>query len=49
MDYKGFKEAWEKGAIKRKHSHEVERDFMEWEGFVTERKKWLNVLRDFKD
>ena len=49
MDYKGFKTAWKKGAIKRKHSHQAERDFMEWEGFVSERKKWLSVLSDFKD
>ncbi len=49
MDFKGFKSAWEKGDIKPKYSHQVERDFMEWEGFVTERKKWLSVLKDFKD
>ncbi|GAX61212.1 anti-anti-sigma regulatory factor [Candidatus Scalindua japonica] len=49
MDYKDFKTAWEKGAIKRKRSHPVERDFMEWEGFESERKKWLNTLKEIKD
>ncbi len=49
MDYKGFKTAWEKGDIKNKRSHQVERDFMEWEGFELERKKWLKTLKDIKD
>ena len=43
MDFENFKKAWEKGVIKGKHSHEVERNFMEWEGFESERKKWLNA------
>jgi hypothetical protein len=49
MDYKDFKTAWEKGAIKHKRSHQVEKDFMEWEGFESERKKWLEALRDIDD
>ena len=48
MDFPTFKKAWEKGTIKNKHSHEVERDFMEWEGFESERKKWLNTLQDIR-
>lgn len=48
MDFENFKKAWEKGVIKGKHSHEVERDFMEWEGFESERKKWLKTLFDIK-
>jgi len=48
MDFENFKKAWEKGVIKGKHSHEVERNFMEWEGFESERKKWLNALFDIK-
>lgn len=49
LDYSGFKTAWEKGDIKHKHSHQRERDFMEWEGFESERKKWLKSLKDIKD
>lgn len=41
MDFENFKMAWEKGVIKDRYSHEVERDFMEWEGFELERKKWI--------
>lgn len=48
MEFENFKKAWEKGVIKGKHSHEVERDFMEWEGFESERKKWLKTLFDMK-
>ncbi len=45
MDFGGFSKAWKKGEIKEKYSHSVERDFMEWEGFEAERKKWLKTLR----
>ena len=48
MDFEGFKEVWKTKSIKEKHSHEIERDFMEWEGFEFERKKWLNTLRYIK-
>lgn len=48
MDFNGFKKTWEDGNIKNKHSHQVEKDFMEWEGFESERIKWLNTLRDIK-
>lgn len=49
MDFEMFKKQWENGAIKDKHSHRVERDFMEWEGFEFERKRWLKILRDIKE
>jgi hypothetical protein len=48
MDFSNFSELWEKGHIPDKHSHEVERDFMEWEGFVMERSSLLKALRDMK-
>ncbi|MFQ5454743.1 MAG: hypothetical protein ACE5EA_00900 [Nitrospirota bacterium] len=48
MDYESFQRAWEEGIIKDKRSHRVERDFMEWEGFESERKKWLNTLWEIK-
>lgn len=48
MDFEIFRKQWENEAIKYKHSHRVERDFMEWEGFGSERKKWLKFLRDIK-
>ncbi len=48
MDFGSFKNVWEEGSLEDKHSHRTERDFMEWEGFEHERKKWLNTLRDIK-
>ncbi len=48
MDFESFKKAWEEGTIKNEYSHRVERDFMEWEGFEHERKKWLDTLRDIR-
>lgn len=45
MDFESFSKAWKKGSITDKHSHAVERDYMEWEGFEAERKKWLKTLR----
>lgn len=48
MDFENFKKAWEEGNITNKFSHNVERYFMEWEGFESERKGWLKALRDIK-
>lgn len=48
MDFESFAKAWEAGEIEGRHSHEVERDFMEWEGFSLERRKLLAALRDVR-
>ena len=48
MDFKSFAELWEQGGIPEKYSHEVERDFMEWEGFTMERSTLLKTLRNLK-
>lgn len=48
MDYAQFEAAWKRNEIQNKHSHEVERDLMEWEGFMLERQRWLTILRDLK-
>jgi hypothetical protein len=40
-----FAEAWAKGAVLEKHSHRVERDYMEWEGLEAEKKRWLDLLK----
>jgi len=45
MDFESFARAWDEGEIPEKHSHEVERDFMEWEGFHGERLKLLKTLK----
>ena len=48
MAFEGFAQAWEAGEIEGKHSHGVERDFMEWEGFDLERSKLLRSLRELR-
>ena len=40
-----FAQAWERGEIRDRHSHAIERDYMEWEGLVVEKQKWLERLR----
>ena len=46
MTFEGFRNAWKQGRIANKYSHEVERNYMEWEGFQTEKKNWLTALRN---
>jgi hypothetical protein len=48
MDFETFRAAWEVGQIVGKHTHSVERDLMEWEGYVLERETWLSLLRELK-
>lgn len=48
MDFSTFAEVWEGGGIPDRQSHDVERDFMEWEGFAQERIKLLKALRNMK-
>ena len=48
MTFEEFKESWNAKKIPDKYSHEVERDYMEWEGFQMEKKRWLSTLKDFK-
>ncbi|MEK7312564.1 MAG: hypothetical protein AAB382_11365 [Chloroflexota bacterium] len=40
-----FAEAWLKDAILDKHSHSIERDYMEWEGLEAEKRRWLELLK----
>ncbi len=48
MTFEEFKESWNTEKIADKYSHRVERDYMEWEGFQMEKKRWLSALKDFK-
>jgi len=48
MTFEEFKESWNTKKITDKYSHRVERDYMEWEGFQMEKKRWLSTLKDFK-
>jgi len=40
-----FTEAWESDEIPDKWSHQVERDYMIWEGLEAEKRKWLSLLK----
>jgi hypothetical protein len=43
LTFADFARAWQEGKIPDKHSHEVERDFMEWEARQIEKE---DLLRD---
>jgi hypothetical protein len=49
MDFDTFSQDWENDKIFEKYNHETERDFMEWEGFILERKKLLNVIKSIRE
>ncbi len=36
MDFVSFQQAWQEGCIPDAHSHQVERDYCEWEATVTD-------------
>lgn len=40
-----FAQAWEQGRVAYKHSHAIERDYMEWEGLIAEKQRWLKLLQ----
>ena len=48
MDFESFARAWDDDEIPEKHSHGIERDYMEWEGFHGERRKLLRTLRTMR-
>jgi hypothetical protein len=41
-----FAEAWQQGRIPNRYDHAVERDYMEWEGLLAEKQRWLERLRE---
>ena len=45
MSFSEFEKAWNEGKIPDKHSHQVERDCMVWEGLEAEKKKWLSLMK----
>ncbi|MBU0513052.1 MAG: hypothetical protein KKD28_14820 [Chloroflexi bacterium] len=40
-----FAKAWSQDQIPNKHSHAIERDYMEWEGLVAEKHRWFEQLQ----
>jgi hypothetical protein len=49
MSFGEFEQAWQAGEISDKHSHEVERDYMEWESLDDEHRLLLSQLRKIKE
>ena len=47
MEFAQFTSAFDAGEVDR-YSHEIERDFMEWEGFCDERSRMLTSIREMR-
>jgi hypothetical protein len=47
MGFDEFSSAWDAGEFDR-YSHEIERDFMEWEGFCQERGRLLGSIKEMR-
>jgi hypothetical protein len=47
--FEKFAGAWARGEVAHVHSHEVERDYMEWEGLIAEKERWLEQLRELPE
>lgn len=45
LKFQEFKDMWEKDDLPRKHSHETETDFMEWESLSDEHDLLLSEIR----
>jgi hypothetical protein len=48
MEFEEFARAWQVGEIPNPYSHEVERDYMEWESLLDEFKQLLTQLKGLK-
>ncbi len=44
MDFPAFKQTWQAGRIANKHSHQVERDYREWEAAITDEERLRQML-----
>ncbi len=49
MSFEQFESAWNNNEILDKHSHEVERDYMEWESLEDEHSTLLSKLKNLKE
>jgi len=49
MSFEDFRQAWKQELLGSPLSYSLEKDYMEWEGFCLERKKWLSLLKELKD
>lgn len=49
MNFREFEEAWQRDETQDKHSHEAERDYMEWESLDDEHRLLLSQIRKLKE
>lgn len=49
MSFADFEKAWKENLLGESFSYSLEKDYMEWEGFYMEKKRWLSLLRELKD
>ncbi len=47
LTFADFTQAWQEDKVPNQHSHEVERDFMEWEARQMEKEDLLAAVREF--
>lgn len=47
LTFTDFAQVWQEGKIPNQQSHEVERDFMEWEACHLEKEDLLTAVREF--
>lgn len=47
--FEQFDADWTAGRIENAHSHPVERDYMEWEALVAERRELLKLIRELAE
>ena len=49
MSFVEFEQAWKEKLLGDLFSYSLEKDYMEWEGFCLEKKKWLSLLKELKE
>ncbi len=49
MSFEDFQQAWKEKLLGDPFSYSLEKDYMEWEGFCLEKRKWLSLLKELKD
>jgi hypothetical protein len=49
MGFAEFERAWKKKLLGAPFSYSLEKDYMEWEGFCLEKKKWLSLLKELRE
>lgn len=49
MQFEEFAKGWKADKIPNRYSHEIERDYMEWESLVDEHNVLLSQLKKIKD